>query len=462
MDPGAFPPDAEAVVASVGFQPRRRLEAQGGLERWRVVSHQDETGCAALVLPAAVASDELDRRIELLTTLRHPHLAATYRSLRTERGSRVVLGAEVDGLALELIRGIRPRWEPGEVVTLVTPLAGALAYLHRHGIVHGALAVDSVTIALDGRPMLEGLVRGTSPAAPSASQDDDVRALAMLGLSLLDAAPSVVRDVLAAAAEPQPPGEADDARLIIGDAAALAHGCEIACQALPIRLPSAEMLAARAISVQAGGHEAAQVGRRRLRPLPGRAPARHRRGPARLLIGFAIGCGVVAALALGLPAVRSALARAPGAIAAPTATAIAAAADGATDPVGAARELTRLRDEAIEAMDERALTLVTVDGSAARQQDLAFLHRLGGAGMRLDGLGTEIIEAIQLDVPGSVANEAVTARVLLSSRVGAHREVGPGGQVLREVPSTAVSQVVLALTWTPEGWRVSEVKRATP
>src|SRR5665811_2085225 len=111
----------------------------GGLGRWRVVSGPNESSCTALLLPAEVVSEELDRRIEALTTVRHAHLAATYRSLPTKGGSRVVLGAEVDGLGLDLLREVRPRWEPGEVVTLVAPLAGALACLHRHGLVHGAL-----------------------------------------------------------------------------------------------------------------------------------------------------------------------------------------------------------------------------------------------------------------------------------------------------------------------------------
>lgn len=455
MDPGALPPDAAAVVASVGFQPRRRLGVMGGLGRWRVVSGPNESSCTALLLPAGVVSAELDRRIEALTTLRHAHLAATYRSLPTKGGSRVVLGAEVDGLGLDLLREVRPRWEPGEVVTLVAPLAGALACLHRHGLVHGALDVHAVTIAFDGRPMLEGLVRAQLPPVPPTPRAD-VRALARLGLSLVDDARSPLRDVLAAAASGEPVGEAEGDRAPADDASDLARACESAAVALPIRLPSAEVLAARVLSVRTERAEPAPPGRRR----------------STVIRAVAAIAGVsVVVLALGAPAVRGTFARTPGATDPTTAT--GATATGATatstpaasvpaDPVSAARDLTRRRDAAIEDLDEGALNEVTVEGSPAREQDLSFLNRLRDAGVRLDGLVTEVVEAAELGGPSPSEPSAASARVLLTSRIGAHRELGPGGQVLRELPASATSRVVLDLTWTRGSWRVSAVEPARP
>lgn len=450
MDPGALPPDAAAVVASVGFQPRRRLGVMGGLGRWRVVSGPNESSCTALLLPAGVVSAELDRRIEALTTLRHAHLAATYRSLPTKGGSRVVLGAEVDGLGLDLLREVRPRWEPGEVVTLVAPLAGALACLHRHGLVHGALDVHAVTIAFDGRPMLEGLVRAQLPPVPPTPRAD-VRALARLGLSLVDDARSPLRDVLAAAASGEPVGEAEGDRAPADDASDLARACESAAVALPIRLPSAEVLASRVLSVRTERAEPAPPGRRR----------------STVIRAVAAIAGVsVVVLALGAPAVRGTFARTPGAADPTTATGATAtstpAASVPADPVSAARDLTRRRDAAIEDLDEGALNEVTVEGSPAREQDLSFLNRLRDAGVRLDGLVTEVVEAAELGGPSPSEPSAASARVLLTSRIGAHRELGPGGQVLRELPASATSRVVLDLTWTRGSWRVSAVEPARP
>jgi len=463
MDPGALPPDAAAVVASVGFQPRRRLGVMGGLGRWRVVSGPNESSCTALLLPAEVVSEELDRRIEALTTVRHAHLAATYRSLPTKGGSRVVLGAEVDGLGLDLLREVRPRWEPGEVVTLVAPLAGALACLHRHGLVHGALDVHAVTIAFDGRPMLEGLVRAQLPPVPPTPRAD-VRALARLGLSLVDDARSPVRDVLAAAAADEPVGKAEGDRAPADDASDLARACESAAVALPIRLPSAEVLAARVLSVRTEGAEPAPPGRRPVLAGAGADPAPGRRRSTVIRALAAIAGVAVVVLALGPPAVRGTFARTPGATDPTTATS-APATSAAGDPVAAARDLTRRRDAAIEDMDEGALNEVTVEGSPAREQDLSFLNRLRDAGVRLDGLVTEVtevVEAAELGGPSPSEPSAASARVLLTSRIGAHRELGPGGQVLRELPASAASRVVLDLTWTRGSWRVSAVEPARP
>src|SRR5450830_34910 len=463
MDPGALPPDAAAVVASVGFQPRRRLGVMGGLGRWRVVSGPNESSCTALLLPAGVVSEELDRRIEALTTVRHAHLAATYRSLPTKGGSRVVLGAEVDGLGLDLLREVRPRWEPGEVVTLVAPLAGALACLHRHGLVHGALDVHAVTIAFDGRPMLEGLVRAQLPPVPPTPRAD-VRALATLGLSLVDDARSPLRDVLAAGASGEPVGEAEGDRAPADDASDLARACESAAVALPIRLPSAEVLAARVLSVRTEGAEPAPPRRRPVLAGAGADPAPGRRRSTVIRALAAIAGVAVVVLALGAPAVRGTFARTPGATDPTTATSTPATSAPA-DPVAAARDLTRRRDAAIEDMDEGALNEVTVEGSPAREQDLSFLNRLRDAGVRLDGLATEVAEVVEvaeLGGPSPSEPSAASARVLLTSRIGAHRELGPGGQVLRELPASAASQVVLDLTWARGSWRVSAVEPARP
>jgi len=438
----------------------------GGLGRWRVVSGPNESSCTALLLPAEVVSEELDRRIEALTTVRHAHLAATYRSLPTKGGSRVVLGAEVDGLGLDLLREVRPRWEPGEVVTLVAPLACALACLHRHGLVHGALDVHAVTIAFDGRPMLEGLVRAQLPPVPPAPRAD-VRALARLGLSLVDDARSPVRDVLAAAASGEPVGEAEGDRAPADDASDLARACESAAVALPIRLPSAEVLAARVLSVRTEGSEPAPPGRRPVLAGAGADPAPRRRRSTVIRALAAIAGVAVVVLALGAPAVRGTFARTPGATDPTTATS-ATATSAPADPVSAARDLTRRRDAAIEDMDEGALNEVTVEGSPAREQDLLFFHRLHDAGVRLDGLVTEVteaaevVEAAELGGPSPSEPSAASARVLLTSRIGAHRELGPDGQVLRELPASATSRVVLDLTWTRGSWRVSAVEPARP
>jgi len=275
--------------------------------------------------------------------------------------------------------------------------------------------------------------------------------------------------VLAAAASGEPVGEAEGDRAPANDASDLARACESAAVALPIRLPSAEVLAARVLSVRTEGAEPAPPGRRPVLAGAGADPAPGRRRSTVIRALAAIAGVSVVVLALGAPAVRGTFARTPGATDPTTATSATATSAAATsapaDPVAAARDLTRRRDAAIEDLDEGALNEVTVEGSPAREQDLSFLNRLRDAGVRLDGLATEVVEVVEVvEVGGPSPSEpgAVFARVLLTSRIGAHRELGPGGQVLRELPASAASQVVLDLTWARGSWRVSAVEPGRP
>ncbi|MGG5257627.1 protein kinase domain-containing protein [Phycicoccus avicenniae] len=80
-------------------------------------------------------------------------------------------------LVMPLLRGgslaalVRARGHlgPGEVVTVLAPLAGALGRLHAAGVVHGDVSPGNVLLDLDGRPVLAdlgvGRVVGEAPAA---------------------------------------------------------------------------------------------------------------------------------------------------------------------------------------------------------------------------------------------------------------------------------------------------------
>ena len=86
----------------------------------------------------------------------------------------------VDGrvaLVMPLLRGgdlarlvaARGHLAPGEVVTVLAPVAGALGRLHRAGVTHGDLSPGNVLLDLDGRPSLAdlgtGRVVGEEPTA---------------------------------------------------------------------------------------------------------------------------------------------------------------------------------------------------------------------------------------------------------------------------------------------------------
>jgi serine/threonine protein kinase len=69
-------------------------------------------------------------------------------------GEAVLVMEYAEGGSLAALLARRGRLHPSEVVTVLGPLAQALAALHRRGIVHGDLTPANVLFAADGRPML--------------------------------------------------------------------------------------------------------------------------------------------------------------------------------------------------------------------------------------------------------------------------------------------------------------------
>ncbi|WP_340295723.1 protein kinase domain-containing protein, partial [Aquipuribacter hungaricus] len=96
----------------------------------------------------------LAREGALLGGLRHPHVLAVRRvcsdppALVTDLASGGSLAAQV---------AARGTLTPGEVVTVVAPLADALAALHARGVVHGDVTAANVLFVDRGRPVLADL-----------------------------------------------------------------------------------------------------------------------------------------------------------------------------------------------------------------------------------------------------------------------------------------------------------------
>ncbi|MGN6474159.1 MAG: protein kinase domain-containing protein, partial [Mycobacteriales bacterium] len=121
-------------------------------------------------------------------------------------GGEVVLVMDLaEGGSLASLLARRGRLHPSEVVTILGPLADALAALHARGIVHGDLTPANVLFTVDGRPMLGdvGLAQltGEAPgddvgfrdpaldAATPPTAASDCFALAAIGYAALTGAP---------------------------------------------------------------------------------------------------------------------------------------------------------------------------------------------------------------------------------------------------------------------------------
>jgi hypothetical protein len=112
---------------------------------------------AAPVDPAAAAA-AVDRETALLCRIEHPHIVRLQRVVELEGsgGLALVLDWAAGGSLASLVAA-RGSFDPGEVTTLLIPLAGALDHLHRRGLVHGDIAPGNVLFTADGRPQLGDL-----------------------------------------------------------------------------------------------------------------------------------------------------------------------------------------------------------------------------------------------------------------------------------------------------------------
>ncbi|NHC44943.1 serine/threonine-protein kinase [Motilibacter aurantiacus] len=229
-----------------GYEPLRRLGPGAGGGVW--LARDEATGASVTVrrvaLPGAGRVEEAIRRAAALAGAAHPHLARLLAAVPLREGLALV-GEEEPAPTVAALLAARARLDPGEAVTLLVPVAQALAAVHAVGQAHGRVSVESVRVDAQGRPVLaavgEGLdVRAGSPAG-------DVWALAAVGWHALTGQPyeasggtplprlapgvprplaALLTSVLDAPAERRP------------SAAQLAAAVFDTCTALPLTLPA--------------------------------------------------------------------------------------------------------------------------------------------------------------------------------------------------------------------------------
>ncbi|MBD7918237.1 hypothetical protein H9657_08100 [Cellulomonas sp. Sa3CUA2] len=439
---------------------------------WVARPAQDEDGPWLEVLVADVPVDgTLAARAGALTGLDHPHLARVLAVEPLAPGRVALVCEHVPGPTLAAVRAARPPLADGEVVTVAVPVAQALAALHTTGLAHGAVGADRVVVRPGGVPVLVDL-RGALRGVGTATGDVHRLVAALLGL--------------------MPPL---DAHLAAGleDAVRLRDALEalLRGRATPEDVVEAVFAVASPEAVQvpeadelAGAQVALETGRsgvpRSTVPAPS-APRRTRREPRRrrwwpaAVAAAVLVLGGGAALAVRLLPDLPADAATPSVVASPSASAspspgtdpgavddVAAPADGEAladeqDPAAAAGALTRLRAAALAAADAAGVAAVEVAGSPALAADEALIGSLAGA--RSDGLTVDVTSAA---ATGTTPDGDVTVEV--TSTMSAHARVAPTGE-RTDVPATPARTVELVLRWTPDGWRVWDVREpggATP
>lgn len=97
------------------------------------------------------------REIRILSVLEHEHLIRSHDAVRLAGGPEGGTGLLMDyapGGSLAALVGARGRLSVGETVTVLTPLAQALGYLHSKGFTHSDVSPGNVLFTGQGKPML--------------------------------------------------------------------------------------------------------------------------------------------------------------------------------------------------------------------------------------------------------------------------------------------------------------------
>ena len=145
------------------------------------------------VFRESLTADDIAAELRALTQLDSPHLVKMLDVSRLGGGLPILVFSRVQRGSIAALLRDRGSIEPGEAVTLLAPLAGALPGMHRLGIAHTRISASSVYLGAAGEPVLLGFghcvhfAKAASVAVleadPSAEADRD--AIAALALTVL-------------------------------------------------------------------------------------------------------------------------------------------------------------------------------------------------------------------------------------------------------------------------------------
>ncbi|MCY0904271.1 serine/threonine protein kinase [Arthrobacter sp. H14-L1] len=107
--------------------------------------------------PGLCSGPALLRELRILGNFSHEHLLTARGVVGLSgswRGGRALLMDYAPGGSLAGLVAIRGRISVGEAVTVLTPLAQVLGYLHGEGVAHGDVSPGNVLFSAQGKPML--------------------------------------------------------------------------------------------------------------------------------------------------------------------------------------------------------------------------------------------------------------------------------------------------------------------
>lgn len=130
--------------------PGYRLVEQVSPRVWRAERDSDDALVAVKIIDDVVAAE---REWRYGTAVRHPHVAAATDLIRLPSSAALAVSWCAGGTLAELLVA-RRRLAWSESLTVLIPIADALAAAHEQGIVHGDISCRNIMFDADGRPLL--------------------------------------------------------------------------------------------------------------------------------------------------------------------------------------------------------------------------------------------------------------------------------------------------------------------
>jgi len=402
--------------------------------------------------------ERLRREAAVLSSVAGDHVVRVRDVVITETEAVLVMDY-AEGGNLATVLAVRGQLAAPEVVTLVGPLAAALADGHDRGLVHGAVTPTNILFTAEGRPLLadfgvasvvEGRATPPRSATPPAAAAD-VFALCTLAAEALrrDGAPerlvAAIESGLAADPHDRP------------TARQLAIDVLRSCAAAPIGLVRAGSPATAPVSAPAAvPHPAADPPAAAAPDIDERRTRRHLprpRVPQRLLVGVTGAAVLVLAVAAGVlwgHDTRSSAAVLPR----PPASARPQPLPTATPSwLAVLSALDHRREAAFAAADPALLREVYTPASAALRADIATLQSLRGNGITVRRFVITTTSARLLRRVGDI----VLLRVI--DAMSSYDLVRADGTVVRAVPPRGLQAMTVTLQQTQDGWRIGAISR---
>jgi serine/threonine protein kinase len=144
-----------ALLAAKCFPAEDRPIASGGIE-----FRSRDRGSPSSGAPGGGSAMALERELRILGNYSHEHLVVPRGTLRLRgswNGGWCLLMDYAPGGSVADLVAARGRLGVGETVTILTPLAQVLGYLHGQGVVHGDVSPGNVLFTAHGKPLLSDL-----------------------------------------------------------------------------------------------------------------------------------------------------------------------------------------------------------------------------------------------------------------------------------------------------------------